>query len=389
MSTMEWWERLFPPWLRTTIWSVGGILAALLIIGMMICSLLWLARILYTSTTPVQSSAQNKALAVSATLTSTDATLSQNITVAATPTPLQPTVTPTPSTTATPVPSPSTATVTPLPLIDTVEALYRDEIAPVTPTPTPTDTPLPPVLTFTPTQTPLPPLPTSTTTPFSPTATSTTFPTSTPTTFPTSTPTTFPTIPIPTPIPTPILIPPTATPTLSFVRPTSTPTRRFTLPTVTSTATFTTTPTSTPVPPVVTNLTAPASAPYLPSGTLILLSPLSLDLPSYGLTYFEWEWIGDPLAPRFGFEVSVWLEGQARAGVHNAVRDNTTKGDLEQIGRNRYRLTVSNIRYAAGVSGRSGTYLWTVGIVQVNPGYVDYGLEANPARMRYVAPRTD
>jgi hypothetical protein len=116
---------------------------------------------------------------------------------------------------------------------------------------------------------------------------------------------------------------------------------------------------------------------------LTLLSPLSLDVPSYGLTKFEWEWVGDPLAPRFGFEVSVWLAGEGRSGVHDAVADSRGDGDLKQIGPNRYLLTVTDIRYAAGVLGRTNNYLWTVGIVQVNPNYVDYGLQADPAQMRY------
>jgi hypothetical protein len=134
---------------------------------------------------------------------------------------------------------------------------------------------------------------------------------------------------------------------------------------------------------VVTLINPPPSAPSgLPRGILTLLKPLSFDV-THGLTVFEWEWVGDPLAPRFGFEVSVWLEGEPRAGVHDAVRDNGPDGEIEQIGENRYRLSVTDIQYAAGVLSRDGLYQWTVGIVQVNPNYVDYRLEADPVPLFY------
>ena len=54
-----------------------------------------------------------------------------------------------------------------------------------------------------------------------------------------------------------------------------------------------------------------------------------------------------------------------------------------QIGPNRYQLRVTDIQYARGVLGRTNNYLWTVGIVQINPSYIDYGLEADPAQLRY------
>jgi hypothetical protein len=137
---------------------------------------------------------------------------------------------------------------------------------------------------------------------------------------------------------------------------------------------------------VVTFIKPPPSAPSgLPQGILTLLAPL--DDTTYGLTVFEWEWVGDTLPPRFGFEVSVWQEGAARAGVHDAVIDNGPNGEIEQIGENRYKLSVTNIRFAKGVESRSGPYQWTVGIVQVNPNYVDYGLEADPAHLQYVLPQ--
>jgi hypothetical protein len=114
----------------------------------------------------------------------------------------------------------------------------------------------------------------------------------------------------------------------------------------------------------------------------VLLNPVSLDEPSYGLTTFVWEWQG--LVPSgYGFEVRVWREGEPPAGVHDAVLDNT-QGRIEKIGENRYRLQV-DIRQAAGVRQRSGQYLWTVALVQISPNYADSGLQAEPGRLRFEA----
>ncbi len=129
---------------------------------------------------------------------------------------------------------------------------------------------------------------------------------------------------------------------------------------------------------------APPSAPGLPSGILTLLDPLSLDVPTYGPTDFEWSWVGDPIPPQFGFEVSVWLPGEAQAGVHDAVMD-AQQGGIDSLGGDRYRLKVGNIRFAAGVKGRTGTYFWTVAIVRVSPNYETFGLQPPPVRFRYEA----
>jgi hypothetical protein len=76
------------------------------------------------------------------------------------------------------------------------------------------------------------------------------------------------------------------------------------------------------------------------------------------------------------------LPGEPQAGVHDAVLDHR-EGRIEAIGRNRYRLKVSDIRYARGVLGRAGIYNWTVAIVQVDPNYAEFGLQAVPARFPY------
>ncbi len=104
-------------------------------------------------------------------------------------------------------------------------------------------------------------------------------------------------------------------------------------------------------------------------------------MPSYGPTDFEWSWEGTPLAPDFGFEVSVWREGESQSGVHDAVLDNTT-GVIDPNAVF-HLLKVSDIRYAHGVRHRSGIYLWTVDIVRIKPAYTRLGLQSPPVRFRY------
>jgi hypothetical protein len=118
------------------------------------------------------------------------------------------------------------------------------------------------------------------------------------------------------------------------------------------------------------------------TGTLTLLDPVNPDVPSYGPTDFEWRWTG-PVPAGVGFEVRVWREGEQPAGIHDAVLDNQN-GTIKSNGANEYRLSV-DIRSAAGVQGQSGTYLWTVALVQINPNYADLGQQAPPAQLRFDA----
>jgi hypothetical protein len=185
---------------------------------------------------------------------------------------------------------------------------------------------------------------------------------------------------------------PTPTPTL----PPDTPTPADTA-TVTPPPTFTATPT--PEPPTPTSTVTPSATPQLPNapglfvpaatatpapprGTITLLNPLSSDRPTHGPVVFDWLWQGDPIPPAFGFEVSVWLPGEAQAGVHDAVED-ARQGIIERIGDNHYRLRVSNLRYAKGVLGREGTYWWTTALVRVDPIYEGVGNQALPLKLRY------
>lgn len=209
-------------------------------------------------------------------------------------------------------------------------------------------------------------------------------PTSSPTLTLTSTPVTPTDVSSPTPSSTPI--PPTNVPTST---PTASPSPSATRMLIPPTAVPTVTPTSTPTVPAPTPVMAtPSPTPTIstsriPSGTLTLLKPISLDPPIHGQTDFEWEWRGD-LPPNFGFEVCVWREDEPRAGAHDAVLDNR-ENHIEQLGENRYRLTV-DITNAYGVRRRSGEYLWTVALVQISPAYADLGPQAEPARLRFELP---
>lgn len=197
--------------------------------------------------------------------------------------------------------------------------------------------------------------------------------TDTPTFTPTLTATHTPVPPTNTPSPSP-------SPTLTHTFEPATPI--VLVVTATSTPTPTVRPSPTPGLPPATPTVSPTATPSLPIGTFTLLNPLSLDEPSYGLTNFEWEW-NDAVPPDRGFEVRVWREGEPLAGAHDAVLDNQ-QGRIEQIGENRYRLTI-DITRAAGVRERTGEYLWTVALVQISPEYADLGLLAEPRHLRFEA----
>jgi tetratricopeptide (TPR) repeat protein len=185
-------------------------------------------------------------------------------------------------------------------------------------------------------------------------------------------------VPTPTQTPTPTVAPsPTPVPTETPIPPTSTPTP---YPSATPTATPSPSPTFNASVARSTPNVSPSLTPGVGSGTFTLLSPLSLDNPSYGPTQFEWAWSG-PVPPGTGFEVRVWREGEPPAGVHNAVLDNQN-GNIKHEGGNRYSLS-TDIREAAGVQARSGIYLWTVALVQISPEYADLGRQADPAHLRF------
>jgi hypothetical protein len=117
-------------------------------------------------------------------------------------------------------------------------------------------------------------------------------------------------------------------------------------------------------------------------GEIKLLGPLSPNTPTFGMTEFQWQY-GGALTENQGFEVRVWRDGEAPAGVHDAVLDNR-QGKIQALGNNTYRLS-ADISETPGVRKRGGEYNWTVILVELEP-YKDLGIQASPGRLRYDAP---
>jgi len=101
-----------------------------------------------------------------------------------------------------------------------------------------------------------------------------------------------------------------------------------------------------------------------------------------GPTTFEWQY-GGSLGADLGFEVRVWRDGEPQAGAHDAMRSNY-EGKVIALGNDTYHLEI-DISQATGVGGRTGEYLWTVLLVQIDPEYKDLGVQASPGRLRFEA----
>ena len=134
-------------------------------------------------------------------------------------------------------------------------------------------------------------------------------------------------------------------------------------------------------PPTVTPLSVAAT------GELTLLEPAPPDesdsVPTTnGPTVFEWQY-GGFVGSDQGFEVRVWREGEPQAGAHNAVEDNQS-GEVVALDKNTYRLKI-DITDVPGVQGRTGDYLWTVLLVQIDPEWIPLGIQASPGRLRFEA----
>lgn len=194
--------------------------------------------------------------------------------------------------------------------------------------------------------------------------------------------------PSPSPSSTPTATPePTSTPSLTAT-PLPSPTPTNTLPPKASpTAERELAATVVPASPTVSqSTTTPQSVAAFGEMTLLRPAPPgeSGTVPTTnGPTVFEWQY-GGPVGSGQGFEVRVWRDGEAQVGAHNAVEDNQT-GKVVALGKNTYRLEI-DISQAAGVKGRTGDYLWTVLLVQIDPGYNDLGIQAPPGRLRFEAP---
>lgn len=152
------------------------------------------------------------------------------------------------------------------------------------------------------------------------------------------------------------------------------------IPTLVPLPTLAPVPTLPPTPAPLSSSARPITAPPVAPGNFNLLAPLNAS--TSGPTDFEWLWNG-AIPENHGFEVMVWRDGESLAGAHDAVADNLA-GRITFLGNNRYHLHL-DISQAAGVRGRSGDYLWTVSLVQINPNYANIGIQAPPARLYFDA----
>jgi serine/threonine protein kinase len=178
---------------------------------------------------------------------------------------------------------------------------------------------------------------------------------------------------------------PTPTETATEAPPTDTPPPPTNTPSPTAVPTDTPGPTAENAASAVVDTATPTVTPTpdIPSGEIELVSPNSVDTPSFGPTLFEWRWSG-PLPADRGFEVRVWRDGEPPAGVHNSVLDNQD-GTVQNLGNGTFRLN-ADITSASGVNQRSGDYNWTVLLVQIDPEYKELGVQAPPGRLRFEMP---
>lgn len=209
----------------------------------------------------------------------------------------------------------------------------------------------------------------------------------------------------PTPLPTVTHTPPIATVAVAVIAPTATSTPQPTatslpptpspeetrVPTSTRGPSPTPLPTSTftPVPPtatatqlvtstqVITTVLDPATAP-----TPILIEPKENQ---EGLVKgqdirFAWQWPGE-LPANLGFEIRIWLEGQEPIGAYD-VRD--LKRLLNVPGEDHQYFVTLKLA-GTGIHQTDKNYLWSVGIVEIEP-YRWLNIESQPRRINIVVP---
>lgn len=179
----------------------------------------------------------------------------------------------------------------------------------------------------------------------------------------------------------PTVTPSQPTPSLNETRaPTSTREPSPT-PLPTSTSTFT------PVPPTVTPLvtsTQVITTTLDPSAfpTPILIEPKeNQEGPTKGQDIrFVWQWPGE-LPENFGFEIRIWLEGEEPIGAYD-VRD--LKRLLNVPGEDHQYFVTLKLA-GDGITQTNGNYLWSVGIVEIEP-YKWLNIASKPRRISIIVP---
>ncbi len=162
-------------------------------------------------------------------------------------------------------------------------------------------------------------------------------------------------------------------------------------PTASPTATFTPSPSPTPSPtatPLITTtavITVDVTALVTP--TLLLPNPDGTGKNSFDISQpitFSWDWPGE-LPADFGFEIRVWLRGSEPTGAHNALLLKQESSYQHLPGDTVYSvaLVLSGVK---GVTATSADYLWSVGVVRLNPQYEWLNIAAAPRPISLVVP---
>jgi PPM family protein phosphatase len=100
---------------------------------------------------------------------------------------------------------------------------------------------------------------------------------------------------------------------------------------------------------------------------------------------FVWQWPGE-LPDDLSFEIRVWLRDTEPVGAHDArlLRQNPTFKRLED---NKYSVILV-LRGARGIPQTSSDYLWSVGVVRIQPEYEWLGIESEPRQISLVVSET-
>lgn len=98
---------------------------------------------------------------------------------------------------------------------------------------------------------------------------------------------------------------------------------------------------------------------------------------------FVWQWSGE-LSDDLSFEIRVWLQNAEPVGAHDArlLRQNPT---FERLEDNKYAVILV-LRGARGIPQTSSDYLWSVGVVRIQPKYEWLGIESKPHQLSLVVP---
>lgn len=198
-----------------------------------------------------------------------------------------------------------------------------------------------------------------------------------------------PTPPAPTPPPTASPVPPTAT--LLPPVPTATPSPTATAPPPSATPTASPEPLAATATASATATVSPtasvsATASRTPSPTVprpavlaapVLLAPAEEAVIQTGiLNTFRWEWAGTLPADRY-FEIRLWRAGEYKRGAFDAREVTTRRVPPDDV----YEFT-GDVASAQGLTS-SGTYLWDVAIVSLEP-YRVVGRQATPRPLNIV-----